>query len=74
MWNIDDGNRETLKREKRIYGRLGVHKGIVTCFKASDYGIELASTKQGDLGRYITTNAEPYKSVQTEWILSLTDA
>ncbi|TKA70972.1 hypothetical protein B0A49_07294 [Cryomyces minteri] len=71
---INDANRESLRRERWIYERLGDHEGIITCFKASDYGIELAFAKQGDLERYIKSNAEPHKPIKTRWILSLTDA
>ncbi|TKA39639.1 hypothetical protein B0A49_13815 [Cryomyces minteri] len=71
---INDANRESLRREKRIYERLGDHEGIITCFKASDYGIELAFAKQGDLERHIKSDAEPQSSVKIRWILSLTDA
>ncbi|MCJ1253633.1 hypothetical protein MMC24_001445 [Lignoscripta atroalba] len=73
MEYIHDINRETLKHEKSIYERLGNHKGIIHCFKASDYGIELAFAKQGNLETYIKTNTAPHESFKTEWILSLID-
>jgi serine/threonine protein kinase len=66
-------NRDTLKREKAIYQRLGSYKGIIQCFKASDDGIELAFAKQGNLETYIEQNIEPQEPFKTEWILSLTD-
>ncbi|KAI9733256.1 MAG: hypothetical protein M1834_003340 [Cirrosporium novae-zelandiae] len=71
---LNDCNRGSLKREREIYKRLGNHKRIITCFKISEYGIELAYAKQGDLHSYIETNTEPHESFKTEWILSLTDA
>lgn len=52
MEYINEINREALKHERNIYERLGNHKGIISCLKASDYGIELAFAKQGDLERY----------------------
>jgi hypothetical protein len=73
MEYINDINRKTLKYEKSIYERLGNHEGIILCFKASDYGIELAFAKQGNLETYIKTNIEPPESFKTAWILSLTD-
>lgn len=66
-------NRDTLKREKAIYQRLGNYKGIIPCFKASDDGIELAFANSGDLETCIEKNIEPQESSKTEWILSLTD-
>lgn len=42
MEYMNDINRETLQLERRIYSRLGSHEGIITCFKASEHGIELA--------------------------------
>ena len=73
MEYINDINRKNLKNEKSIYRRLGNHNGIISCFKPSDYEIELAFAKQGNLETYIETNPEPYESFKTEWILSLTD-
>ena len=73
MEYINDINHKILKNEKSIYQRLGNHNGIISCFKASDYGIELAFAKQGNLETYIETNPEPHESFRTEWILSLTD-
>lgn len=70
---INDANRENLKNERSIYERLGNHKGIITCLKASDFGIELAFAEQGDLETYIKNNVEPHASLKTEWILSLID-
>jgi serine/threonine protein kinase len=66
-------NRDTLKREKAIYQRLGNYKGIIHCFNASEDGIELAFAKQGDLETYIERNIEPQEPFKTKWILSLTD-
>ncbi|KAI9777431.1 MAG: hypothetical protein M1816_004721 [Peltula sp. TS41687] len=68
---INGANRESLQRERSIYERLGHHKGIITCFKASDFGIELAFAEQGNLEAYIKNNLEPHASLKTEWILSL---
>lgn len=73
MEQVNEINRETLKREKSVYERLGNHNGIITCLKASDDGIELAFAKQGDLESYIETTPEPHESVKISWILSLTD-
>ncbi|PGH23695.1 hypothetical protein AJ80_02301 [Polytolypa hystricis UAMH7299] len=71
MEYINNINRDTLKNEKSVYERLGSHKGIVTCFKTSDYGIELAFAKQGDLESHIAANPEPDGSSKTDWIVSL---
>lgn len=73
MEYINDINRRTLKHERSIYERLGNHQGIITCFKASHYGIELAFAKQGNLETYIETSTEPHEIFKTKWILSLTD-
>ncbi|KAF2456171.1 kinase-like domain-containing protein [Lineolata rhizophorae] len=73
--SINNQHRETLKHERSITcRRLGDRKGIIPCFKASEYGIELAFAKQGDLEKYIKTNPEPHESLKTEWILILINA
>ncbi|MCJ1246660.1 hypothetical protein MMC30_003869 [Trapelia coarctata] len=69
----NDENREYLVNEKSVYERLGNHKGIIHCFKITEYGIELAYAKQGNLEDYIETTPEPPESCKIEWILSLTD-
>lgn len=69
---MNDINRSTLVHEIQVYKRLGDHKGIISCICASEYGIELAFAKQGDLESYIEANPEPQEFVKTDWILSLT--
>jgi serine/threonine protein kinase len=71
---INEINKEALKNERNIYERLGSHKGIIPCFKASDHGIELEFADQGDLESYIETAPEPPESLKTRWILSITEA
>jgi hypothetical protein len=66
MEYVNNINIETLKHERSIYERLGPHRGIITCFKASDYRIELAYAKQGDLERYIENNPEPHELFKME--------
>lgn len=69
---MNDVNRSTLVHEIQVYKHLHGNKGIISCICASEYGIELAFAKQGDLESYIEANPEPYDSVKTDWILSLT--
>ena len=71
---INDDNQEFFRNEMQIYSRLGNHRGIITCFKISDYGIELAYAKEGDLENYIEKNLELQESIKDEWILVLIDA
>jgi serine/threonine protein kinase len=73
MEYMNDINLKSLKQERSIYERLGNHQGIITCFKTSDYGIELAYAKQGNLETYITNSPEPHESFKREWILAITD-
>jgi serine/threonine protein kinase len=73
MEYINEINRETLQNERNIYDRLGNHKGIISCLKSSDYGIELDFANQGDLETYIESTPDPPDSFKIEWILSLTD-
>jgi serine/threonine protein kinase len=70
---VNSNNRESLLIEKSLYERLGNHKGIITCFKASENGIELAFAKQGNLEKYIEGNPEPTESLKAKWILPLAD-
>lgn len=46
-------NRETLKHEISVYERLGKHRGIISCFELSEYGIERAFARQDNLESYI---------------------
>lgn len=73
MQYINDINRSTLVHEIQVYERLGDHKGIISCIGASEYGIELAYAKQGDLESYIEANPDLRQSVKIDWILSLTE-
>lgn len=70
---INEINRKTLENEIKIYQRLGHYEGILSCFQTSNYGIELAFAKQGNLEDYINSNPEPPDSLKIEWILSIID-
>ncbi|OAL29835.1 hypothetical protein AYO20_09028 [Fonsecaea nubica] len=70
---INEINRKTLENEIKIYQRLGHYEGILSCFQTSNYGIELAFAKQGNLEDYINSNPEPPESLKIEWILSIID-
>jgi hypothetical protein len=62
----------TLRNGRNVYERLGSHnKRIIPCFKASDYGIGLEFSNQGDLEGYIETAPEPSESLTIQWILSI---
>lgn len=51
MEYVNNINIETPRLERSIYERLGPHRGIITCFKASDYGIELAYARIREIYR-----------------------
>ncbi|KIW76984.1 hypothetical protein Z517_09428 [Fonsecaea pedrosoi CBS 271.37] len=70
---INEVNRKTLENEVAIYRRLGRCKGAVSCVQTSNYGIELAFAKQGDLEDYIKSAPEPPKPLKVDWILSIID-
>lgn len=71
MEYINEINRTTLENEIDIYQRLGHHKGIICCLQTSNYGIELAFAKQGNLEDYIRAQPEPPESLKIDWILSV---
>ncbi|EXJ84799.1 serine/threonine protein kinase [Capronia epimyces CBS 606.96] len=73
MEYINEINRRTLENEIQIYQRLGHHDGIISCLGTSNYGIELAFAKQGNLEDYIQAQPEPQESLKIEWILSVID-
>ncbi|WEW62032.1 hypothetical protein PRK78_007532 [Emydomyces testavorans] len=56
-------NREEIRNEKAVYERLGSHSGIIHGFTPVDDGIELALANQGDLEKYMRTNASPSREV-----------
>ncbi|KAI9798614.1 MAG: hypothetical protein M1825_005312 [Sarcosagium campestre] len=75
MEYINNCRYETLDLEGRIYERLGPHPGIITCYKTSRHGIELAWAKEGDLERYIKITAPaPDDALKVNWILSIIEA
>ncbi|RAL00869.1 uncharacterized protein BO80DRAFT_475504 [Aspergillus ibericus CBS 121593] len=70
MEYINEVNQQILENEIRVFERLGSYKGIVPCFRTSQYGIELALA-QGDLESYLETHPEPDDALKITWILSL---
>ncbi|KAK5369421.1 hypothetical protein LTR20_007701 [Exophiala xenobiotica] len=73
MEYINEINVKTLENEVKIYQRLGHYEGIINCLQTSNYGIELAFAKQGNLEDYIKAEPEPPESLKIEWILSVID-
>lgn len=53
MEYVNEINRKTLEHEINIYQRLGHYKWIIPSLQTSNYGIELAFAKQGNLEDYI---------------------
>lgn len=48
MEYVNEINQQILQNEIQVFERLGRYKGIIPCFRASQYGIELARA-QADL-------------------------
>ena len=40
---MNDINQTALENEISVYQRLGRHEGIISCFRTSTYGIEMAT-------------------------------
>ncbi|EAS27318.3 serine/threonine protein kinase [Coccidioides immitis RS] len=72
MEYVNEINQQTLQNEIQVFERLGNYKGIIPCFKTSQYGIELARA-QGDLESYLETSPEPEDSLKVNWMLSLVE-
>lgn len=73
MEYINEINRRTLENEIKTYRRLGHHPGIISCLQTSNYGIDLAFARQGNLEDYIKAKPEPPECLKVEWILSVID-
>lgn len=67
---VNEINQQTLRNEIQVFERLGNYKGIIPCFKTSQYGIEQARA-QGDLESYLETSPEPEDLLKVDWMLSL---
>ncbi|KAL9027443.1 MAG: hypothetical protein Q9196_004028, partial [Gyalolechia fulgens] len=67
----NDGNRESLEREKAVYRRVGTHTGIVQPISLSNEGILMPLYPQGDLEKYMAKHENPDASTRTEWIMSV---
>ncbi|PYH28180.1 uncharacterized protein BO87DRAFT_402470 [Aspergillus neoniger CBS 115656] len=63
-------NQQTLDNEIQVFQRLGSHKGIISCFQTSQYGIELALAQE-NLETYLETYPEHDNSLKTSWIWSI---
>ncbi|KAK2809220.1 hypothetical protein FQN50_004056 [Emmonsiellopsis sp. PD_5] len=72
MEYINEINRQTLQNEILVFERLGNYKGIIPCFKTSQYGIELARA-QGDLESHLESTPEPEDLLKVDWMLSLVE-
>ncbi|PYI11099.1 hypothetical protein BO78DRAFT_359581 [Aspergillus sclerotiicarbonarius CBS 121057] len=70
MEYMNEVNQQILQNEILAFERLGSYKGLIPCFRTSQYGIELALA-QGDLESYLETYPEPEDSLKIAWILSL---
>jgi serine/threonine protein kinase len=67
----NDDNLTIFENERTIYDRLGQHDGIIHCFRASDFELELVYAKDGNLEKYIESQKEPSVSTKLRWILSV---
>ncbi|KAF3484174.1 serine/threonine protein kinase [Arthroderma uncinatum] len=63
---------EDLENEIQVFKRLGCHKGIIHCYKTSQYGIELARAQE-DLESYLGNSPEPEDSLKVNWMSSVVD-
>lgn len=67
---MNDINQQTLDNEAQVFQRLGNHEGIITHFRTSQYGIELALAQE-NLESYLETYPERDDSVKISWIWCL---
>ncbi|BDD59061.1 hypothetical protein MAP00_004299 [Monascus purpureus] len=67
---VNGMNQQILENEIQVFERLGRYKGIISCFRTSQYGIELALA-QGDLESYLETYPEREDSLKIAWMSSL---
>ncbi|KAE8356533.1 hypothetical protein BDV28DRAFT_126807 [Aspergillus coremiiformis] len=70
MEYVNEINQQILENEIQIFERLGSYKGVISCFRTSQYGIELALA-QGNLESYLETYPEREDSLKITWMSSL---
>lgn len=66
-------NIEQMENEKRIYERLGNHIGVVSCFRISADGIEMAYIRNGSLDQYLKNYRQGADNLKAAWLRSLVD-
>ncbi|PYH80536.1 hypothetical protein BO82DRAFT_403321 [Aspergillus uvarum CBS 121591] len=66
-------NRETLQNEVEVYKRLVSPQGIITCYRTSQHGIELARAQAG-LEPYLNEYPEREDASKLRWIISLIES
>ncbi|OGM47845.1 hypothetical protein ABOM_003283 [Aspergillus bombycis] len=69
---LNEINQQTLENEIRVLERLGSYQGIITYFRTSKYGIELALA-QGNLESYLETHPERENPLKISRMSTLID-
>jgi serine/threonine protein kinase len=73
----NQSSRALVDNERKVYERLGSHKGIIEYYGISDEltgAIKLAYANDGDLSDYITTYSKPSQARRAEMIRLLSAA